>query len=192
MQGLRAVRQLTSRPPLPALRQPIVYPALAIPQSTAPTTRTPIWDQKPYLNFYRTKIDLGLFSCDWENNLAGDFFAVTSFWHDLTEMDFFLRRIFKIPGPIRPLAFLDYYEPCILFEASGEYCYLDTGSNDYLIHYGHAFASPDEFLTAFIHRHTPLEGTVYEFPEDVEDLYGVVSEEQVHRRREAAEKARQN
>ncbi|KAF8157377.1 hypothetical protein K438DRAFT_1986690 [Mycena galopus ATCC 62051] len=179
MQGLRAVRQLTSRPPLPALRQPIVYPALAIPQSTAPTTRrTPIWDQKPYLNFYRTKIDLGLFSCDWENNLAGDFFAA----------DFQNSR----PHPIRPLAFLDYYEPCILFEASGEYCYLDTGSNDYLIHYGHAFASPDEFLTAFIHRHTPLEGTVYEFPEDVEDLYGVVSEEQVHRRREAAEKARQN
>ncbi|KAF8128336.1 hypothetical protein K438DRAFT_1789558 [Mycena galopus ATCC 62051] len=181
--AIRNVQHLVTRAVAYSWPARIVYPALAAP---------PGWDRKnPCLNFYRTKIDLDFFSCDWENYIAEHFFAVSSYWHDLSEMDFFLRRIFKIPGPIRPLAFLDYYEPCILFEASGEYCYLDTGSNDYLIHYGHAFASPDEFLAAFTHPDSPLEGTVYKFPEDTEERYAVVYEEQV-RRKEAARKAGQN
>ncbi|KAF8139449.1 hypothetical protein K438DRAFT_1995990 [Mycena galopus ATCC 62051] len=179
MQDLRAVRQLALRPPLPGLRHPIVYPALAAPVSV---------DLNPCLRVYRTKIDLGLFSCDWENYAAG---PVTSYWHDLTELDFYVRRLFRIHGPIRLLAFLDFYELCILFEASGEYCYLDTGGNDCqcLVHYGHAFESPDEFLTAFIHGDPPLEETEYKFPEDTEDLYASGCEELTQRRE--AEKAGQ-
>ncbi|KAJ7256736.1 hypothetical protein C8J57DRAFT_1344205 [Mycena rebaudengoi] len=195
MQGLRALRQLALRPPIPTLHHPMVYGALStLPQSTVPATPD-VCDgvvKNPCLNFYRTKINLGPFSCDWEKFLAWRFFAVSSDWHDLTEMDFFVKRLFKIPGTIRPLAFLDYYEPCIVFEAGGEYCYLDTGSNDYLIHYGHAFASEDDFLAAFIHRHPPLEGTIHEFPDDTEDLYDAVWDEQKQRKKEAAEKARQN
>ncbi|KAJ7251668.1 hypothetical protein C8J57DRAFT_1352228, partial [Mycena rebaudengoi] len=168
-QGLRALRQLALRPPIPTLRHPIVYGALTtLPQSTVPATPD-IWD-----------------------GVVKQLFAVSSDWHDLTEMDFFVKRLFKIPGTIRPLAFLDYYKPCIVFEAGGEYCYLDTGSNDYLIHFGHAFASQDDFLAAFIHRHPPLEGTIHEFPDDMEDLYDVVWDEQKQRKKEAAEKAGYN
>ncbi|KAF8181237.1 hypothetical protein K438DRAFT_2021208 [Mycena galopus ATCC 62051] len=148
-------------------------------------------EKNPCLDFYRTKMNLRPFSCNWDKFDEWAFFTVPSGWHDLTEMDYYVRRVFKITGTIRPLAFLDYYEACIAFEAGGEYYYIDTGSNDHLVHFGSDFTSDDNFLRAFIHRRPhPLKGTIHKFP-DTTDLYEAVWREQ-ELRKKTAEEGRQS
>ncbi|KAF8181235.1 hypothetical protein K438DRAFT_1768068 [Mycena galopus ATCC 62051] len=172
----------------------IIHRALGtVSKPIAPTTegvRAGV-EKNPCLDFYRTKMNLRPFSCDWDNFDEWTFFTVPTGWHDLTEMDYYVKRVFNLPGTIRPLAFLDYQEPCIAFEADGEYYYIDTASNEHLAHFGSNFTSDDHFLRAFIHgRPHPVRGTIHEFP-DTSDLYAAVWREQ-ELRQKTAEKVRQS
>ncbi|KAF7335876.1 hypothetical protein MSAN_02324500 [Mycena sanguinolenta] len=143
-------------------------------------------ENHPYAEFYHTTIDLGPhFSCDWPL-IKRWFFAVKHVWHDLSEMEFLVHRVAHIEGTIRPLAFVpDSPEPLVLFEAGGEYYYLNT-LNDYWESYGGNFASHDAFLAAFVRDHPPLRGVRYYFPEETDELYAAVCEEQEARATAAA------
>ncbi|KAJ7222543.1 hypothetical protein GGX14DRAFT_429031, partial [Mycena pura] len=190
LEGLRALRRLALRSPTLSLRHPILHRPLATVSKTFPPTKKGVRvgvERNPCLDFYRTKIDLAPFSCDWDKFSDWHFFTVPPEWHDLTEMDFFARRVYKLPGTVRPLAYLmDTPEACIAFEAGGEYYYLDTASRNFLVCYGGDFTSHDSFLTAFIHdRPCHLEGTVHKFPDNVGDLDEVVFREQRLRKKVA-------
>jgi hypothetical protein len=90
-------------------------------------------------------------------------FAVPPNWHGITEIDFFVKHIYNIhdQGTIRPLASLPAMDPCILFEAGGEYYYINF-CNDFLVRHGSDFASPDDFLR----RREEFEGVTEELPAD--------------------------
>ncbi|KAJ6473760.1 hypothetical protein C8R45DRAFT_1103443 [Mycena sanguinolenta] len=127
-------------------------------------------------SFYRTKLDIRPLSCNWEELSDWRFFCVSPQWHDLTTSDFFIQRVCKIHDPVRPLAFLPLPDACIAFEAGGEYFYLDT-CTDFLERFGGDFASDDAFLAALT-RPPGLTGTTYRFPNDTDNLYAAVWEEQ--------------
>ncbi|KAF8128047.1 hypothetical protein K438DRAFT_1948899 [Mycena galopus ATCC 62051] len=132
---------------------------------------------------YRTKLDLGHFSCDWDkwNRI---FLDVPPKWYDLTMMEFFVKRVAKVPGTIRPLAYLPDVDPCVAFEAAHKYYYLNTVS-DYLESFGGDFDSHDDFLAAFT-SYPPIKGAVHQFPDDTEELYATVWKEQERRAAKAA------
>ncbi|KAJ7204736.1 hypothetical protein GGX14DRAFT_646032 [Mycena pura] len=138
----------------------------------------------PCLDFYRTNINITPLSCDWENFVPWDCFDVEDGWHDLSEVDFFVKRVAKVQGEIRPLAFLPFHDPCIAFEAGGKYYFLNTATS-YLDDFGGDYASDDDFLKALLDPH--VEGTRFIFEEGTDDLYKAVDKEQ-RRRAKAAEK----
>ncbi|KAJ7062252.1 hypothetical protein C8F01DRAFT_1368879 [Mycena amicta] len=102
---------------------------------------------KPFAEPYCSKLDLRPFSCDWDSWSHYGFLDVNHGWYDLSEMEFFVRRVAKVPGTIRPLAFLDGVDPCIAFEADSKYYWLNTASS-YLESFGGDFSSHDAFLLA--------------------------------------------
>ncbi|KAF7368107.1 hypothetical protein MSAN_00876900 [Mycena sanguinolenta] len=114
----------------------------------------------PCLDCYRTEIDIDPLS-----------------WYDLSEVEFFVQRVMKIQGTIRPLAFLPESQYlCIVFEAGSNYYSLDT-CNDCWKDFGGDFASDDEFLVAFTGP-ARVSGKKYYFPDDTNELYAAVCEEQ--------------
>ncbi|KAJ7194242.1 hypothetical protein GGX14DRAFT_404866 [Mycena pura] len=130
-----------------------------------------------FAELYHTKLDLNLCLCDWEDWHDQMFLEVPLEWHDLTLMEFFIKRIAKVPGIICPLAYVpDVLDACVTFEATGKYYYLNTAA-DYLEHFGGGFYSHDDFLAAFT-QDPPIKGTVHHFPCDMEELYAAVWEEQ--------------
>ncbi|KAJ7226818.1 hypothetical protein GGX14DRAFT_627143 [Mycena pura] len=149
-------------------------------------------DSEPIVNnpcpgFYRTNIDITPLSCDWENFVPWDCFTVEYGWHDLSEVDFFVKRVAKVRGEIRPLAFLPFDDPCIVFEAGGKYYFLNTAVS-YLDDFGGDYASDDDFLKAIVDPH--VERARFIFGEGTDDLYKAVDKEQrlQRRRAKAAEK----
>ncbi|KAJ6461425.1 hypothetical protein C8R45DRAFT_1080912, partial [Mycena sanguinolenta] len=185
MQVVRALRFLPARvafrPQIPAY---ITHRLLATAsQSTTPSQAV---QKHPCANFYRTKINIDPLSCDWEKFPFPELFTVDQGWHDLTEMEFFVRRVAKIRGQIRPLAFLSACDPCVVFEVAGKYYYLNTGEA-YLEQYGGGFASHDEFLEDVTRDR--IDGAKFCFPDDTDALYYKVWRVQ-DRRKSAAEKAR--
>ncbi|KAJ6512489.1 hypothetical protein C8R45DRAFT_960572 [Mycena sanguinolenta] len=163
-----------------------------IPRSLAtvagPIAHARTRNKGPCAEFYRTQIDLGPFSCDWDHFVFSEFFTVGREWYDLTKMEFFVKRVMKIGGTIRPLAFLPVQDPCIVFEAGGNYYFLDTCTS-YVEDFGGNFASDDGFLAAFT-RPPRVTGKKYRFPKTTDELYAEVSKEQ-KRRAKAAQKSRQ-
>ncbi|KAF8171217.1 hypothetical protein K438DRAFT_2024108 [Mycena galopus ATCC 62051] len=143
-----------------------------------------IVEKYPRASFYRTKRDLRPYSCAWKEFSDWRFFCIHPQWHDLTDMEFFIKRLCKVPGTIRPLAFLPLPDACIAFAADGKYFYLDT-CKDFLERFGGRFASDDEFLEAFTRR-PRITGKVFRFPDDTDRLYWAVWDEQEQRKQAAA------
>ncbi|KAF7357138.1 hypothetical protein MSAN_01308300 [Mycena sanguinolenta] len=141
-------------------------------------------ERKRFAELYRTKLDLHAFSYDWEKWQHQIFLDVHPMWYDLTAMKFFVKRVAKVAGTIRPLAYLPGVDPCVAFEAAGKYYYLNTAS-DYLERFGGDFDSQDDFLAAFT-RYPPIKGAVHQFPDDTEELYAAVWKEQDRRAAKAA------
>ncbi|KAJ7023598.1 hypothetical protein C8F04DRAFT_1304847 [Mycena alexandri] len=138
---------------------------------------------------YRTNLDIDPFSCDWDSWDDYNFLEVHPEWHDLTMMEFFVKRVAKVPGTIRPLTFVPGVpDPCVAFEAAGKYYYLNT-MLDYLDRFGGGFKSHDAFLTAFT-RNPPIEGAHHQFPRDTKQLYGAVWKEQDRRAAKTAKAAK--
>ncbi|KAJ6490922.1 hypothetical protein C8R45DRAFT_928754 [Mycena sanguinolenta] len=166
--GLRVLCQW-SRPPtrLPMLRRNTLTPVstFTVPRSTS----APLASHATGTNF-----NFGRPS------------PVRSSWSDLTEMEFFVRRVMKIQGgPIRPLAFPpDHEYLCIIFEAGGNYYSLDT-SNDCWEHFEGDFASDDEFLAALVGA-SGIRRLKWSFPDNTDDLYTAAWEEQERKAAEVA------
>ncbi|KAJ7222273.1 hypothetical protein GGX14DRAFT_428365 [Mycena pura] len=138
-----------------------------------------------FAELYRTKLDLNLCSCDWEDWHDHTFLEVPPEWHDLTLIEFFVKRVAKVPGIIRPLAYVpDVPDACVAFEAAGKYYYLNTAA-DYLERFGGGFFSHDDFLAAFT-RDPPIKGVMHQFPPDIDELYAAVCKEQKRRMAKAA------
>ncbi|KAJ7022176.1 hypothetical protein C8F04DRAFT_1272889 [Mycena alexandri] len=137
-----------------------------------------------YPNFHRTTLPIAPWSTAWE--ICGNirFFTPSFVWHDLSEFNFFVKRVMQISGPTRPIAFLpEMPDADILFEAGGEYYEVDTVECRH-VRYGGGFTSPDEFL-----RRLPrLKGLVEEFPDSTDDLYAEVCREQQRLKEAAAQK----
>ncbi|KAJ6614050.1 hypothetical protein B0H10DRAFT_2221656 [Mycena sp. CBHHK59/15] len=140
--------------------------------------------REPGDDFRRTAIDIAPFSSDWDDFVQSWFFTVPPDWHDLTEIDFYVKRLLKIPGAIRPLAFLRACDPCLVFAADGEYYYINT-CTEFLERFGGDFASDDEFLA----RLPGLKGVLEAFPADTYKMYAAVCREQ-QRLAKAARKQR--
>ncbi|KAJ7062243.1 hypothetical protein C8F01DRAFT_1368873 [Mycena amicta] len=137
--------------------------------------------QAPFAEPYRTTLNLHPYSCDWDNWDHYEFFDVQADWYDLSEMEFFVKRLTKVPDTIRPLAFIETLYPCLAFEAAGKYYWLDTTSS-YLERFGGGWLSHDAFLAAFIRTQPPvLKGEVYNFPDETDHLFVAVSREQQRR-----------
>ncbi|KAJ7047785.1 hypothetical protein C8F04DRAFT_1060114, partial [Mycena alexandri] len=138
---------------------------------------------------YRTDLDLNVFSCNWDKWNSSYFIDIDPSWHDLSMMEFFVKRVAKVPGTIRPLAFVpNVPDPCVAFEAAGKYYYLNTAA-DYLERFGGGWESHDAFLAAFT-RKPSIKGAVHEFPDDTEDLFGAVYMEQNRKAAKAAKAAK--
>ncbi|KAJ7051820.1 hypothetical protein C8F01DRAFT_1376655 [Mycena amicta] len=106
-------------------------------------------------------------------------------WHDLSEMEFYVRRVAKVRGTIHPLAYVDGVEACVAFEAAGLYYYLNTAAQ-FLEHFGR-FRSHDDFLRG-LSAEPRIRGAVHQFPEHIVEVYAAVCKEQ-KRRAAKAEKA---
>ncbi|KAJ7780018.1 hypothetical protein B0H16DRAFT_729728 [Mycena metata] len=183
----------STRTVLPLLNTPFTHrqfhnhltlsaPSKASPRVAAMYVRPPRPDI--YANFHRTTLPIAPWSTAWEicDNIL--FFTTSFMWHDLSEYDFFVKRVMQVRGPARPIAFLpDMPEADILFEAGGEYYEIDT-MECRQVRYGGGFTSPDEFLRRLPH----LEGLVEEFPDSTDDLYAEVCREQQRLSEAAAQK----
>ncbi|KAJ7612929.1 hypothetical protein DFH06DRAFT_1344842 [Mycena polygramma] len=90
-------------------------------------------------------------SRDWDNWQRIDFFKVRDSWMDVTEAELVLNKIYKLPKPIIPLAFLDAHDYHLLFEAGSEYYYLD-GADGHLFQYETRFVDRDDFLMNFLEK----------------------------------------
>ncbi|KAJ7062261.1 hypothetical protein C8F01DRAFT_1368887 [Mycena amicta] len=141
-------------------------------------------EQEAFAEPYRSKLNLRPFSCDWDSWSHYGFLDVNHGWYDLSEMEFFVRRVAKVPGTIRPLAFLDGVDPCIAFEADGQYYWLNTASS-YLESFGGDFSSHDAFLLVLT-KPPHIDGAFYRFPNDTDNLYSAVCREQKLRAAQAA------
>ncbi|KAJ7603694.1 hypothetical protein DFH06DRAFT_1392743 [Mycena polygramma] len=91
------------------------------------------------------------FSRDWENWQRIDFFKVRDSWMDVTEAELVLNKIYKLPKPIIPLAFLDAHDYHLLLEAGSEHYYLD-GADGHLFQYETRFVDRDDFLENFLEK----------------------------------------
>ncbi|KAJ6619214.1 hypothetical protein B0H10DRAFT_2217073 [Mycena sp. CBHHK59/15] len=125
----------------------------------------------------------GGFSCDWNKYSDTTFFLVPLEWHNLSEIDFCVKRLLKVQGTIHPLAYLRMTDPCILFEADGQYYYINC-CNDFLVRYGREFVSDDDFLT----RRLQIKSVVEEFPLHSNQQYAAVCEEQRALEQKASQK----
>ncbi|KAF8171232.1 hypothetical protein K438DRAFT_2024116 [Mycena galopus ATCC 62051] len=173
------------RPQYPALRYSLISRRLKQTSALVKKVGYQMVEKYPRDSLYRTKLDLHPYSCEWEKFLDWRFFYISPEWHDLASMEFFIQRVCKIRGTIRPLAFLPVPGACIAFKAGGKYYYLDT-CKDFLERFDGKFASDDEFLAEFTRRR--ITGKVYRFPDDMDKLFMAVWEEQEQRKRAAAEK----
>ncbi|KAF8171235.1 hypothetical protein K438DRAFT_2024117 [Mycena galopus ATCC 62051] len=178
------------RPQYPALRYSLISRRLKQTSALVKKvgSRYQMVEKYPCDSFYRTKLDLHPYSCEWERFSDWRFFYISAEWHDLTRMEFFIQRVCNVRGTIRPLAFLPVPtgDACIAFKAGGKYYYLDMYKH-FLERFGGKFASDDEFLAEFTRR-PRITGRVYRFPDDTNKLYAAVWEEQEPRKRAAAEK----
>ncbi|KAJ7062229.1 hypothetical protein C8F01DRAFT_127054 [Mycena amicta] len=157
---------------------------------TSKTSTRPRRKRPRFAELYRTTLDLHPYSCEWESWEHRRFLDVNSDWHDLSDMEFFVRRVGNVFGTIRPLAFLKAVQPCVAFEVASRYYWLNTKSN-FLERFGGRWRSHDAFLAALTSTQPPvLKGAVHEFPPDVDVMYAVVCKEQKRKRRaaEAAER----
>ncbi|KAJ7062246.1 hypothetical protein C8F01DRAFT_1284731 [Mycena amicta] len=170
---------------MPFRRQIVPFIQSQITRSIA--TRRLAAKNPPFAEPYRTTLNLHPYSCDWHNWTHYDFFDVYDGWYDLSEMEFFVRRLAKVSGTIRPLAFLgDAVDPCLAFEAAGKYYWLDTASS-LIERFGGRWSSHDAFLAAFITTQPPvLKGAVHEFPYEADELFSAVFDEQKRRAAKAA------
>ncbi|KAJ7060707.1 hypothetical protein C8F01DRAFT_1253195 [Mycena amicta] len=163
------------------MSQPSILP-VAQPANSPKKTRR---KRKVFAEPYYTDLDLGLMSCEWGNWGHIFFLDVHYLWHDLSEMEFYVKRVAKVPGTIRPLAYVDGVEACIAFEAAGLYYYLNTAAQ-FLEHFGR-FPSHDDFLRG-LSAQPRIRGAVQEFPDHINEVYAAVCLEQ-RRRAAKAEKA---
>ncbi|KAJ6496029.1 hypothetical protein C8R45DRAFT_1072369 [Mycena sanguinolenta] len=168
MRRLPGLRLLPAKVLRPQIHPPIIRrPVLAtLAQTTAHASAEAKFN--PCSDFYRTKMDLGFFSCDWEHFSFRQFFAAAPQWHGVTELEFLVKHFPHVQGTIFPLAYLSVAGPCIVFEAGGKYHFLST-TTEFLESFDGAFASDDEFLAAFT-RPPHIRGMVHEFPEDMDDV----------------------
>ncbi|KAJ6473677.1 hypothetical protein C8R45DRAFT_1103368 [Mycena sanguinolenta] len=119
----------------------------------------------PYRDRHRTLL------CDWEDFISSRIFTVSPEWHHLTESEFLVKRLAKVPAKIRPLA---------------KYHFLN-GTMDYVKSFNGDYASDKEFLVTATKRPESISGTKIFFPDNLE-LYAAMGKEQ--RQRKAAEKSR--
>ncbi|KAJ6461577.1 hypothetical protein C8R47DRAFT_105983 [Mycena vitilis] len=89
------------------------------------------------------------FSRDWDNWQCIDFFKVRDSW--MAQAELVLNKIYKLPKPIIPLAFLNAHDYHLLFEAGSEYHYLD-GADGHLFQYETRFVDRDDFLMNFLEK----------------------------------------
>ncbi|KAF7357127.1 hypothetical protein MSAN_01307000 [Mycena sanguinolenta] len=183
------LRRMPSRPQILPFRNSQITRSLCTVSQTSTSAqpaneRKTRRERKRFAELYRTKLDLHPFSCDWEKWQHQIFLDVHPMWYDLTPMEFFVKRVAKVAGTIRPLAYLPGVDPCVAFEAAGKYYYLNTAS-DYLERFGGDFDSHDDFLAAFT-RYPPIKGALHQFPDDTEELYAAVWKEQDMRAARAA------
>ncbi|KAJ6495029.1 hypothetical protein C8R45DRAFT_926964 [Mycena sanguinolenta] len=135
-----------------------------------------------YADFYRTKIDIELLSCDWKDFIFPRIFTVSPKSHDLTDMEFLVNSLAEVLGKIRPLEYLPVQAPCVVFEVGGRYRFLN-GTMDYVESFSGDFASDEEFLLAATERPESISGTKNFFPDDLEDLYAAMGKEQRRKER---------
>ncbi|KAJ7510822.1 hypothetical protein B0H11DRAFT_2269348 [Mycena galericulata] len=173
---------------LPFFHSQITRPLSTVPQTSTsapePAVKKTRRKRERFAEPYRTTLNLHPYSCDWENWQHHPFLDVHPMWYDLTMMEFFVRRVAKVTGTIRPLAYLPGVDPCVAFEAAGKYYYLNTAS-DYLERFGGGFSSHDAFLVTLTWD-PPIKGAVHQFPDDTEELYAAVWKEQNRRKAKAA------
>ncbi|KAJ7688558.1 hypothetical protein B0H17DRAFT_1068045 [Mycena rosella] len=156
-----------------ALRLPYGYlshhqSALQSPLSVAPRGRDAC------KNFHRTHVKIpGGWSSNWPNYYDWTFFVVPPGWYDVTPAESYIKYLMKVQGTIRPLAFKELIEPCILFEAGGSY-YCINVIGEYLVRYGADFSSADDFLA----RHHRVKCVVEQFPEDRDEEWCALDERQ--------------
>ncbi|KAJ7051805.1 hypothetical protein C8F01DRAFT_638262 [Mycena amicta] len=169
------LRRMPFRPQILLCRQAQITCPLSrtVSNSTKKTRRK----REVFAEPCRTDLDIHPFSSDWDNWQHPSFMEVSLGWHDLSEMEFYVKRVGKVPGTIRPLAYYpELPVPCIAFEAAGKYYFLNTAA-DYLERFGGSFRSHDDFLAAFT-EDPPLRGARQEFCRDVMELFREVCEEQ--------------
>ncbi|KAK7014041.1 hypothetical protein R3P38DRAFT_3004583 [Favolaschia claudopus] len=129
-------------------------------------------------NFFRTTVPLSSISCDWSQHTCYNqfVFCVPPNWHNLTEIEFWIHRLFKIEGDIYPLAYLHAGEGSIYFRADGKYYCVCEG--EYLDCYGSEFESDDDFLAKYSERQGYLQLLRTPFPDNTEDIWEAVDREQ--------------
>ncbi|KAJ7716853.1 hypothetical protein B0H16DRAFT_1612692 [Mycena metata] len=188
-------RMLTLHPSLIAPRVSIGTRCLSTVSQTRPFAQPADKSEKKtrrkrerFAEPYRTDLDIHPLSCDWET-WNSDFLDIGPWWHDLTLMEFYIKRVAKVPGTIRPLAFVpNVPDAGVAFEAAGKYYYVNTAAS-YLDRFGSEFDSHDEFLAGLI-RDPPIKGARHEFPNDTEELYYAVCMEQEGKAAKAAKAAK--
>ncbi|KAJ7062236.1 hypothetical protein C8F01DRAFT_1136978 [Mycena amicta] len=179
---------------VPSIQSQITRSLSTLAVSTIPassfTEKTTRPKRAPFAEPYRTTLNLHPYSCDWDSWGHWNFLEVHDRWYDLSEMEFYVRRLAKVSGTIRPLAFLEAVDPCIVFEAAGKYYWLDTACS-LIERFGGRWSSHDAFLAAFINTDPPLlKGAVHEFPAEASDLFSAVFAEQLRRAAKAKAKAK--
>ncbi|KAJ6471221.1 hypothetical protein C8R47DRAFT_1147534 [Mycena vitilis] len=113
------------------------------------------------------------FSCDWKNWDCLDFFEVPPTWTNMTEAEFVLNVLHKLPKPIIPLAFLPGNDEAhFAFEGGGNYYYY-YGSNGEVWHYlPDQFSSREDFVRRlitdgkYVAKETPHNDAVMEKTDD--------------------------
>ncbi|KAJ6484076.1 TAP-like protein-domain-containing protein [Mycena sanguinolenta] len=179
MLSFRAMRHLPPRIPTFRCSSIIHRPLASVAQIMADARAETM---SFYADFHRTNLDIDPLSCDWENFIFRRLFTVRPDWHDLTELEFLVTHLAKVPGKIRPLAYLPVQQPCLVFEAGGKYHFLN-GAMDYVESFNGNFASDNDFLLAATKRPETISGTKHWLPDDLDASYAAVGKEQLLRKR---------
>jgi hypothetical protein len=88
------------------------------------------------------------FSCDWLSWSSAHFFFIPYYWHNISVAEATITRLFKLPGKLRPLAFMEGADIIVLVAAGKEYALWDAVNED-LTRFGWDFASDEAFLARF-------------------------------------------
>jgi hypothetical protein len=88
------------------------------------------------------------FSCDRLSWSSAHFFFIPYYWHNISVAEATITRLFKLPGKLRPLAFMEGADIIVLVAAGKEYALWDAVNED-LTRFGSDFASDEAFLARF-------------------------------------------